>query len=215
MTRDDLGQLALAALLTATAGWVDAVGYLSLGRVFVSFMSGDTTRLAVAGAAADAAWAADMAGLIALFVAGVAAGRLITRISGARRRPAVLIAEAVLLILAMFAPAPRLSIVGMALAMGAQNALIHRAGDTTTSLTYVTGTLVRFAERLVDAFWDRGPARWAWAPYLLQWSALLAGAVGGAFAFGALGLRALAGPIAVLCALVVVTWGTESRGGSL
>lgn len=215
MRRDDLGQLALAALLTAAAGWVDAVGYLSLGRVFVSFMSGDTTRLAVAGAAGDVAWAADMAGLIALFVAGVAAGRLITRLSGARRRPAVLVAETLLLVMAMFAPTPRLSLVAMALAMGAQNALIHRAGDTTTSLTYVTGTLVRFGEKLVDALWAKGAGRWAWAPYLLQWVALLAGALCGAIAFGAFGLRALSGPVAALCALVVATWGTEQRQRSL
>ena len=38
----------LAATLSALAGYVDAVGFMTLGGFFVSFMSGNTTRLAVA-----------------------------------------------------------------------------------------------------------------------------------------------------------------------
>jgi uncharacterized membrane protein YoaK (UPF0700 family) len=216
MSRQDTAQLALALALTATAGWVDAVGFLALGQVFVSFMSGDTTRLAVAAAAWNGPAAARLGGLVLLFVAGVALGRVLARAAGRRRRPAVLGAEAALLTVAALAPGRRAALVVMVLAMGAQNAILHRAGDTTTSLTYVTGTLVRFAERLVDALWPGGDwGRWNWTPYLLQWTALLAGAVGGGLAFGALDLRALAIPVAALGALVVLTWGTERPGRSL
>nr|WP_295670961.1 DUF1275 family protein [Sphingomonas sp.] len=45
------------------AGYVDAVGFLATGGYFVSFMSGNSTRLAV-GIAQGAASAAITAGLI-------------------------------------------------------------------------------------------------------------------------------------------------------
>ena len=39
--------LALACTLSALAGYVDAIGFLHLGGMFVSFMSGNSTRLGV------------------------------------------------------------------------------------------------------------------------------------------------------------------------
>jgi uncharacterized membrane protein YoaK (UPF0700 family) len=40
--------LVLAGWLAALAGIVDAIGYLHLGGLFVSYMSGNSTQLAVA-----------------------------------------------------------------------------------------------------------------------------------------------------------------------
>src|SRR4029077_4997805 len=54
--------------LTAMAGCVDAIGYLRLGGLFPSFMSGNTTQLGIS--LADASRTAALpAMLIALFVA--------------------------------------------------------------------------------------------------------------------------------------------------
>jgi uncharacterized membrane protein YoaK (UPF0700 family) len=39
--------LALACALSAMAGYVDGIGFLHLGGLFVSFMSGNSTRLGV------------------------------------------------------------------------------------------------------------------------------------------------------------------------
>ena len=47
MTRYDSRRWFLAACLAALAGYVDAIGFLKLGGLFVSFMSGNSTRLAV------------------------------------------------------------------------------------------------------------------------------------------------------------------------
>jgi uncharacterized membrane protein YoaK (UPF0700 family) len=69
--------LALACTLSALAGYVDGIGFLHLGGLFVSFMSGNSTRLGVFLAAAHWSDAAQAIGLIALFVIGAAAGSLI------------------------------------------------------------------------------------------------------------------------------------------
>ena len=54
-------QKALAYVLAGIAGYVDAMGFRHLGGVFVSFMSGNTTRLGVDIAMGD--W--DKAGQVA------------------------------------------------------------------------------------------------------------------------------------------------------
>ncbi len=43
-----LGDLLLAAALIAVAGFVDAIGFLTLGHLFVSFASGNSTQFAIA-----------------------------------------------------------------------------------------------------------------------------------------------------------------------
>ena len=42
------GDLTLATVLLAIAGFVDAVGFLTLGHLFVSFASGNSTQFAIA-----------------------------------------------------------------------------------------------------------------------------------------------------------------------
>jgi uncharacterized membrane protein YoaK (UPF0700 family) len=72
---DSRRNVVLACALSALAGYVDAIGFLHLGGLFVSFMSGNSTRMGVS--LADAHWqnAAEAFGLIVLFVIGAAAGR--------------------------------------------------------------------------------------------------------------------------------------------
>ena len=69
--------LILAGTLAGLAGMVDAIGYLHLGGLFVSFMSGNSTQLGAALGSADLAEAGTIAELIALFVLGAAAGQII------------------------------------------------------------------------------------------------------------------------------------------
>lgn len=71
MEQLDRSRQTIALLAAALAGFVDAVGFLSADGYFVSFMSGNTTRLAV-DLAIDPHGALIPALIIIGFVAGVA-----------------------------------------------------------------------------------------------------------------------------------------------
>ncbi len=191
MIRYDGRTRALAAGLSALAGFVDAIGFIKLGGFFIAFMSGNSTRLAV-GIAQRSENAAIAGGLVGTFVAGVVLGSLVGRLAEARRRTAVLAAVTLLLTLAAGFGAlgqGRAAVICMALAMGAENAVFEEDGEVRIGLTYMTGTLVKVGQRLTAAL--TGDDRWAWAPFLMLWAGLLAGATAGAIAYQAIGLSAL------------------------
>lgn len=205
MTRDDLGHLVLAICLIAIAGYVDAIGFLKLGHLFVSYMSGNTTQFAVAASQGAASKAGEAGGIVALFVAGVVLGRLLALWAKQWRRPAILILDAALLGLAALAAFSPAAIVPIVLAMGIQNEAIRKAGETKTALTYVTGTLVSLGETIADAFGAEPKERWAWVPYLLLWIGLVIGAAIGAQIYAELGVKALLWPAAALVLLAAIT----------
>ena len=203
-------ELLEALYLVALAGCVDAIGYLHLGHLFVSFMSGNSTRMAVE--LAEGRWPTALvpAGLVALFVAGSFLGSLLSGAVGRWRLPAVLAAETALLAAALLLPRPGgplpLVALPMALAMGVQNATLHRAGSVRLGPTYVTGTLATLGHLLAEAVTGRaGP--WSWLPYALLWLALIAGAVGGAWGYARLGVDALRGPLLGTTCLTLITAG--------
>jgi len=192
VTRYDRKVRLLAAVLSGLAGYVDAVGFIALGGFFVSFMSGNSTRMAVGLAHGVPQVAGTAAILIATFVTGVVLGSLTGRAAGARHRPAVLaLVSALLLAAAIFGVSGHVvvAVSAMVLAMGAENAVFEADGEVQIGLTYMTGTLVKFGQRLTTAL--LGGARYEWVPYLALWAGLAAGAVIGALAYGALGLGAL------------------------
>ncbi len=204
MTRYDKRVQALAIGLSALAGYVDAVGFIQLGGFFVSFMSGNSTRLGV-GLIERSNDAALASGLIALFVIGVVAGSLVGRSAKAHRRPAVLILVAILLFNAASSAATgstEAAVVAMVLAMGAENAVFEHDGELHIGLTYMTGTLVKFGQRVAASI--MGGPRFSWASYGLLWAGLVAGAVAGAASYSWLGLASLwfAAAIAGLFAII-------------
>ena len=211
MTRDDLAHLALAICLIAIAGYVDAVGFLRLGHLFVSFASGNSTQFAVGASQGVAGKAGEAGGLVALFVTGVILGRLCALWAKEWRRPAILVLDAALLGFAVLVAASPAAIVAMALAMGIQNEALHRAGETKTAVTYVTGTLVHLGENIVGAFTDPRE-RWAWLPYLLLWVGLAVGAAIGARVYAGAGVHALVWAAAALIVLAAITAGAVWLG---
>jgi uncharacterized membrane protein YoaK (UPF0700 family) len=205
MTRDDIGHLALAVCLTGIAGYVDAVGFLKLGYLFVSFMSGNSTQFAVEASQGELSKAAEAGGIVALFVIGVIVGHVWATWAKDWRRPAVLIVDAALLGLAALLASSHAVIVPIVLAMGLQNEALHKAGEVKTNLTYVTGTLVSLGENIAGAFSGEPKKRWLWAPYLLLWTGLVIGAVIGARVYGHLGVKAVMWPAALLVLFAALT----------
>jgi uncharacterized membrane protein YoaK (UPF0700 family) len=207
MSRDELGQLALAVGLTALAGYVDAIGLLRLGNLFVSFMSGDSTQLAVAVSQARWMKAGEAGAIVLLFVLGVTLGRLVGVAAKAWRRPAVLASETALLILAAaLGPATRLAFVPLVMAMGMQNAAVRQVGQSKAGLTYVTGALVNVGEKLADALSARTPEElWAWAPHFWLWFGLVIGALLGALAYRTFGINALLAAALAAAVFAVIT----------
>lgn len=204
MIRHDRPAQALAIALSTLAGYVDAIGFITVGGFFVSFMSGNTTRLGVALAHGNGAAAALAAGLIGTFLLGVMAGSATGHFAGVRRRMMVLGLSAVVLGAAALSVGAMPQATGflLAFAMGTENAVFERDGEVQIGVTYMTGTLVKFAQRLVGTL--LGGERFAWAPYLLLWLGLAIGAVTGAMALPLLGSGAIwiaAGATAVLAAV--------------
>ena len=207
MTRYDQRTRALAASLAAVAGYVDATGFLASKGFFVSFMSGNSTRLAV-GSVERAADAAAALALIGIFVVGVVIGSLIGRGAGRRQRSSVIMLVAAALMLAALLSVvvqPRVALGLMALAMGAENAIFEAEGEVQIGLTYMTGTLVKFGQRLGTAL--SGGNRWGWVPYTMLWLGLVAGAVLGAAMFPLFGLLSLLLPAGLLGGLALLVRG--------
>jgi uncharacterized membrane protein YoaK (UPF0700 family) len=200
---DSRRNVVLACALSALAGYVDGIGFLHLGGLFVSFMSGNSTRLGVSLAGQHWSNAAEAIGLIALFVTGAAIGSLIVHGRGLNRQPWVLVAEALLLATSALCYAfglPNGAIAAMVLAMGLENAVFQADGGAGIGLTYITGALVKVGQLAAVAL--TGGPRWEWLPNLLLWAALVAGAVCGASAYRWINLAAIwfAAGIALLLA---------------
>lgn len=203
MERLDQPRQILAVSLAGLAGFVDAAGFLSAHGYFVSFMSGNTTRLGV-NLALDWRHALIPALLIAGFVVGVAGGSIAGLSAGKRRKPAVLALVATLLALAALARElgqADLALGGMVLAMGALNNTLQRNGEVAVGVTYMTGTLVRLGQGIAARL--TGASRGNWLVYLVLWTGLAGGAVLGAWVevrSGALTLWLAAGFAALLIA---------------
>ena len=183
--------LVLAALLAGLSGIVDAIGYLHLNGLFISFMSGNSTQLAVAVGHANFAQAGAIAKLIALFVLGASAGQVFADFTGRWRITWVLIGVATLLAIAAMT---RLAAEPMVFAMGAMNAAMHRAGNVPVSLTFVTGVLVRFGQGLGD-FLARRAVGWNWLAQVTPWLGMVVGATIGGVAYIRIGEAAIWVPL--------------------
>jgi uncharacterized membrane protein YoaK (UPF0700 family) len=189
---DSRPNVLLACALSALAGYVDGIGFLHLGGLFVSFMSGNSTRMGVSLAAGQWPNALAAFGLIALFVAGAAVGSLMVLGGGARRQSLVLLAEALLLAVAALVHGfgqENFAVAAIVLAMGLENAVFQVDGGAGLGVTYVTGALVKAGQLIAAAL--TGGARWDWLPNVLMWAALVMGAACGALGYGWINLTAI------------------------
>lgn len=203
---DHLPRAAQTTLLlcqVALAGCVDAIGWLLLGGVFVSFMSGNSTQLAVALASGQGGWALRVACVLGAFFAGVFCGAIMREVSRSGSHAplflAAAVALAVALTLARASGVSTLHMLPLAFAMGLLNNVRRLISGAPVGGTFVTGAFVAAAQGA--ARWALGRAPFsALAPYALSWLALGGGAVVGA------ALSLYAGDIVAL--LTPVLWAT-------
>jgi len=194
MTRLDRNARLMAVCFAALAGMVDAIGFLASGGFFLSFMSGNSTRLSV-GLAGGAPYVGMVVLLLLSFVLGVTAGSLIGRndvLSTSRRQALILAVISLLLFAAPLFAGSEFLLVGLCLAafcMGAENTIYERDGSVSFGLTYMTGALVKVGQGFATLL--SGGEKLAWVPYLILWLGLISGAAIGATLFGFFGINSL------------------------
>ncbi|WBQ18181.1 YoaK family protein [Sphingobium yanoikuyae] len=213
MIRFDRPMQGFAIALAFLAGYVDALGFLTTSGFFVSFMSGNSTRLAV-GIASERSDATAAAILILCFVAGVGGGAIVGAIAGRRQSSAILILVAMLLaVAALMVGQSALGAAGLlALAMGAENTVLEREGEAPLGLTYMTGSLVRIGFGLAGIVTGRRYP--GWGSYALLWLGLVVGAVTGAWLFPILQQDAiwLGSGVALVMALLIAVMRRDAQG---
>ncbi len=204
MTTYDIRAQAFAGALAALAGYVDALGFGATGGFFVSFMSGNTTRMGFGIMRGNGA-AMIAAGLVTCFLVGVVAGALVGHSAGLRR-PAVVLAI-VSLLLAFSAACQnndhRTVAIGLtAASMGVLNNVFARRGEVSIGLTYMTGSLVKLGQRIAATL--LGGPRFGWVPFAWLWTCFVLGVLGGAATFPEIGLEGLWGGAMIAAGLAII-----------
>lgn len=167
--------LMLVGLIAFIAGMTDAIG-LVLSGDFVSFMTGNTTRAAIAFGDGSVAHGLALVAAIVIFVGGNALGIVLAH---AASRPAFVVLSWVSVFLSIastFSSTSQFYLV--VLAMGMINATVEHVEGLPIGLTYVTGALSRFG-RGIGRF-VLGDRDFAWTIQIVPWVGMLAGAVVGA-----------------------------------
>lgn len=204
MTLTDKRTRSLAMCLSALAGYLDAVGFIGTGGYFVSFMSGNSTRLGV-GLIESLHLALVPAGLIIMFLLGAILGSIISRLANDKRRTYILALVALTTAIgAMLASYEYgwIAFAIVAIAMGAMNSVFEADGEVRIGLTYMTGTLVKIGQRIAATFF--GGDKLGWLPFFMLWSSLIGGAIIGAAVYPYLEIQSLwiASAIAALLSLL-------------
>lgn len=186
--RRTLAGLALVAAISFIAGMTDAVG-LSLSGDFVSFMTGNTTRAALAFADGQYGHALALFAALWVFIFGNAAGIVLAHTVSARRSFVVLASVSLLLAVASLltgAEEGRVQFYLVVFAMGMVNATVEHVEGLPIGLTYVTGALSRFGRGLGRfLIGDRQPG--GWLIQCVPWTGMACGALTGAFVIKAAG----------------------------
>ncbi|WP_371928484.1 YoaK family protein [Pseudomonas sp. SLFW] len=167
--------LCFVASLSFIAGMTDSISFMVTGD-FVSFMSGNTTRLAASLSTSNFVLALHIALLVATFVVGNALGVIAATYSGRRSWP-LLLCIGLLLCVGGFLGENTIAPILAVLAMGMINAVVEEVNGLPIGLTYVTGALSRFGRGLGRAI--LGQQRIGWRVQLVPWSGMLVGAIAG------------------------------------
>jgi uncharacterized membrane protein YoaK (UPF0700 family) len=233
----------IALILTWVAGFVDLLGFVFVYNIYIAHMSGNTVAMARHLSHDQMLEAIRHGWPIMVFVIGMIFGSVIFE---AQMRdmiripvPATLALETILLAIFLYTgsgvnfqpnippqPAAKyyLVVALLTLAMGLQNVTIRKVGGLNIYTTFVTGTLVRFAESAAEfIFWihdrmqggfrlrarrifrilRRNPPFRHMALTGALWISYMLGALCGGFAGDRYALLAMAVPLGVLIVITI------------
>ena len=195
----------LATILVVLAGFLDAVGYVELHHLYVSFMSGNSTQLGIALAAASWRDVLAVLTIVGSFVAGACVGTRISDAAGSRRATTILVVELFFLAIASgfsMGERERLAMTLVAFVMGMQNTLHQVVAGADIGKGFITGTLFGLGEALARVFRTAGSARSA-AFNFLSWFSFVSGTAVGTLALSWFGLKDCLSAAAVTIAAVL------------
>ncbi|MCP1200007.1 YoaK family protein [Notoacmeibacter sp. MSK16QG-6] len=198
--------LLLIFIISSLAGMIDAIG-LILSQNFVSFMTGNTTRLATSFGEGDYGRIAVLATYLVTFVMGNAAGIVIVETTK-RQWPCLLTVAALLSLSAILGPAVW-ALLPTVFAMGAINATMEQAAGYRLSLTYVTGALSRLGKGI--GFFLMGQSRRGIWKETVPWFGMVSGAGVGTLLTVWLDSKALWPPVLYCCLIAAATAALPSR----
>jgi uncharacterized membrane protein YoaK (UPF0700 family) len=238
-----LEKVNLAFAMTWAAGFVDLVGYISLYGLYTSHMTGNTVSMARHISELDWAGVVRRGWPIVTFVFGLLLGAFIYEAEKRRRIqvpfPLAIGLEALLIATFIAAgigsdfkadipPQPAgkffVMVALLAIPMGIQNVVIRKVGGINVYTTFVTGSLVKFAENLsLYLFWMHDRSRGRFRSRILKvlrvsprtiplqravltlglWAAYLTGAVCGGFSIQRWALLGMLAPFSLLAAIAL------------
>ncbi len=239
----NLEKVNLAYAMTWAAGFIDLVGYVSLYGLYTSHMTGNTVAMARHVSELDWVGVVRRGWPIVTFVFGLMLGAFIYEAEKRRSIqvpfPPAIALEALLIAVFIAAgigthfkadipPQPAgkffLMVALLAVPMGIQNVVIRKVGGMNVYTTFVTGSLVKFAENLSEyLFWFRDRTRGRLRSRILKvlrvsprlatvqraaltlgfWIIYLTGAVCGGFSIQRWRLLGMLAPVALLTAIAL------------
>ncbi|WP_232568408.1 YoaK family protein [Photobacterium iliopiscarium] len=173
---------AMPFMLLFVAGIVDAIGFIHLKNgLFVSFMSGNTTHVAMLLSSHQYHQSLPYIGVILLFVTGITVGEMIALLQRKNYRWLVMSAVSILLCSAIFIEQitiPMATNFVLAFAMGLQNIALRITINKAMPLTFATAFLANTGRELAMLLLGQGDKK-VFIKQISLWLSIFIGAIVG------------------------------------
>ncbi|MFD6354903.1 YoaK family protein [Nocardia tengchongensis] len=208
----------LSAVLSVLAGYIGAAAYTHSEGYFVTFMTGNTERAVLGNFAGDHTLALGAATIIASFLAGVFLASVCRRYWWTNHpHGATMLTTAALLAAAIVDHVlddrgiGLVPILFVAFGMGSLNTSFVKNGEVSIPVSYVTGTLVKFAQGVERHAFGGGSAR-DWLGYATQYVSFGTGAlIGGLVSLVVNGAYMLNAAVVGSALVAAYTWRADIR----
>jgi oxalate decarboxylase len=211
--RSAMHGMAFAIVATVIAGFLDAVGFTYLSGLYISFMSGNSTGLAVALAQGRDHFVVAAAAVIGSFVAGAFIGSALKIWNVMSGAACVMLVQLLMLLLSMALvdrAEPSVSLLPVCLAMGMQNAVTRSVAGVETGRSFVTGALFGIGHSLALATRSAIHLKQAMV-HATTWLALICGAFTGSVTLTHYGLMTSLQicALAIFVTAILEWWGRQ------